>query len=311
MSTMSDIIRERRKELGITQKELADMLSISDKTVSRWESSNQMPDAILLPDLAEALNMSINELYGLKPDGKAEGIASPENFYPKVKSWVLTGYKIALMVGLMFFVFGAVLQIHFNAFNVVQGEDRYFGKIFLYAGCVMCIAFEIAYIIFYRNKHFYNPLYLSEDIKYGGLCAMCISIVTMEVFPLFLAVHVSYWYELVTVMFLIAFEVMLISQKRELRKSGIEIGKKISVISITVISACVIVMIGVFVYFEFFYVCDLEQWVQMIVELSGGETPFESKVRLYSYMLLSIPMILALLMNYIQLLIKSKKLSYQ
>lgn len=218
MSTMNDIIRGRRKELGLTQKELADMLSVSDKTVSRWESSNQMPDAILLPDLAEALNMSINELYGLKSDGKAEKITSPKNFYPKVKSWVLTGYKIALMVGLMFFAFGAVLQIHLNAFNVAQGEERYFGNIFLYAGGVMCIAFEIAYIIFYRNKHFYNPLYLSEDVKYGGLCAMCISIVTMEVFPLFLAVHVSYWYELVTVMFLIAFEVMLISQKKRTEK---------------------------------------------------------------------------------------------
>ena len=59
MSTMSNIIKEKRNALGITQKELAEKLSISDKTVSRWESGNQFPDAILLPDLAEALDISM------------------------------------------------------------------------------------------------------------------------------------------------------------------------------------------------------------------------------------------------------------
>ncbi|MBQ7809916.1 MAG: helix-turn-helix transcriptional regulator [Clostridia bacterium] len=68
MSTMSNIIKEKRNALGITQKELAEKLSISDKTVSRWESGNQFPDAILLPDLAEALDISIGELYGIKTE---------------------------------------------------------------------------------------------------------------------------------------------------------------------------------------------------------------------------------------------------
>ncbi|MBQ8041365.1 MAG: helix-turn-helix transcriptional regulator [Lachnospiraceae bacterium] len=37
-------IAELRKERGMTQKELAEQLKVSDKTVSRWETANGMPD---------------------------------------------------------------------------------------------------------------------------------------------------------------------------------------------------------------------------------------------------------------------------
>ena len=306
MSMMNDIIKERRKELGLTQKELADILSISDKTVSRWESGNQIPDAILLPDLSEALKISINDLYGLKKGEPDTTETLSQSHFPKVKPWIITGYKIAMTLSLILFLFGSMLLIHLNSINMIQGEERYSGNIFLYVSIATCFVLEISYIIIYRNKGLYNPLYLCRDIKLGGLCALCISIVTMVVFPFFLAIKVSYWYELVTVMLLIVFEVMLLSQKRKLRSEGVDIGKKISIISVAMISVCGLIMLGVFIYFRFIYVDDSELWVQLIYKLSGGN-PFESKVRLYSYMLLSFFMVLALLMNYLQLLMKVKK----
>lgn len=305
MSMMNDIIRERRKELGLTQKELADMLFISDKTVSRWESGNQIPDAMLLPDLVEALKISINDLYGLKKDEPNTTATLSQSQFPKVKAWIITGYKIAMTLSLILFLFGSMLLIHLNSINMIQGEERYPGNMFLYVSIATCFALEISYIIIYRNKSLYNPLYLCEDIKLGGLCALCISIVTMVVFPFFLAVKVSYWYELVTIILLIVFEVMLLSQKRKLRSEGVDIGKKISIISVAVISVCALTVLGVFIYFRFIYVDDSELWVRLIYELSGGNL-FESKVRLYSYMLLSYFMVSALLMNYIQILIKVK-----
>ncbi len=306
MSMMNDIIKERRKELGLTQKELADILSISDKTVSRWESGNQIPDAILLPDLSEALKISINDLYGLKKGEPNTTETLSQSHFSKVKPWIITGYKIAMTLSLILFLFGSMLLIHLNSINIIQGEERYSGNIFLYVSIATCFGLEISYIIIYRNKSLYNPLYLCGDIKLGGLCALCISIVTMVVFPFFLAVKVSYWYELVTVMLLIVFEIMLLSQKRKLRSEGIDIGKKISIISVAMISVCGLIMLGVFIYFRFIYVDDSELWVQLIYKLSGGN-PFESKVRLYSYLLLSFFMVSALLMNYLQLLIKVKK----
>lgn len=50
-----------RKEKGYTQEQLAEKLSVSNKSISRWENGNTMPDLSLIPKLCEILNISINE----------------------------------------------------------------------------------------------------------------------------------------------------------------------------------------------------------------------------------------------------------
>ena len=51
-----------RKEKGLTQLQLADILSISDKTVSKWERGAGLPEVSLILPLCEALGISVNEL---------------------------------------------------------------------------------------------------------------------------------------------------------------------------------------------------------------------------------------------------------
>ena len=55
-------IAENRKAKGLKQKELAEKLGVSDKTVSRWENGNYMPDLSILKPLSEVLGISLNEL---------------------------------------------------------------------------------------------------------------------------------------------------------------------------------------------------------------------------------------------------------
>lgn len=52
-----------RKEKELTQKDLADLLNVSDKTVSKWERGINLPDASLYYPLCEVLGISINELF--------------------------------------------------------------------------------------------------------------------------------------------------------------------------------------------------------------------------------------------------------
>lgn len=66
MNLIAEKIAHRRKELGITQKELAEKLNVSDKTLSRWETGKQIPDALTVLEIARVLNMTINEIYGIK-----------------------------------------------------------------------------------------------------------------------------------------------------------------------------------------------------------------------------------------------------
>lgn len=64
--TMGEIISTLRKEKGMTQKELADMLNITDKAVSKWERDVAYPDTQTLPKLAEIFGVSLEELMNAK-----------------------------------------------------------------------------------------------------------------------------------------------------------------------------------------------------------------------------------------------------
>ena len=55
-------ISELRKEHRLTQKELADQLFVSDKTVSKWERGASIPNVVLLIPIAECLGVSVTEL---------------------------------------------------------------------------------------------------------------------------------------------------------------------------------------------------------------------------------------------------------
>lgn len=55
-------IASERKRKGYTQRQLADLLQISDKTVSKWERGNGFPEVSLLLPLCNELDITVNEL---------------------------------------------------------------------------------------------------------------------------------------------------------------------------------------------------------------------------------------------------------
>ena len=64
--SMGEIVSTLRREKGMTQKELADMLNITDKAVSKWERDIACPDTQTIPKLAEILGISVEELMNAK-----------------------------------------------------------------------------------------------------------------------------------------------------------------------------------------------------------------------------------------------------
>ena len=55
-------LRELRKEKQLTQEQLAEVLSVSGRTVSRWETGSNMPDISLLVELSDFYDVSIPEI---------------------------------------------------------------------------------------------------------------------------------------------------------------------------------------------------------------------------------------------------------
>ena len=60
-------IAELRKRNGMTQQELGDALSVSFKTISKWENGTCLPDIHTLPMLSKIFNVSVDALLGLVP----------------------------------------------------------------------------------------------------------------------------------------------------------------------------------------------------------------------------------------------------
>lgn len=65
-------LKELRKERGITQEQLAEVLSVSGRTVSRWETGFNMPDLDILIKLADYYNVEIREI--LDGERKSENL---------------------------------------------------------------------------------------------------------------------------------------------------------------------------------------------------------------------------------------------
>ena len=55
-------IAQRRKQVNLTQLQLADKLGITDRAISKWETGKSLPDSSLMLDLCDILKITVNDL---------------------------------------------------------------------------------------------------------------------------------------------------------------------------------------------------------------------------------------------------------
>ena len=79
-------IAEKRREQGLTQAQLAEKLSITDRAVSKWENGRTMPDSSLMLDLCKHLKITVNDLL----NGE---VVSMENYNEKLENQLLETVK--------------------------------------------------------------------------------------------------------------------------------------------------------------------------------------------------------------------------
>lgn len=80
-------ISERRKHKNLTQQELANLLNISDRAVSKWERGINLPDASLMLELCNILDINVNELL-------TGEIISKENYMKNAEENLLEVQKV-------------------------------------------------------------------------------------------------------------------------------------------------------------------------------------------------------------------------
>ena len=125
----------KRKEKNMTQEELARILGVTNKTVSRWENGNYMPDLSLLKLLSEALGVSLNELLSGEEDvdvQKAdENISNITNYSNLVINKIFKNIYIFIMVLGLFLIISALL---------VTSPESSWGAIYTAIGLCVFIA---------------------------------------------------------------------------------------------------------------------------------------------------------------------------
>ena len=62
LSKVGQLIYDLRREKGLTQKQLADQMNLSDKTISNWERGLGCPDVSLLGELSQILGVHIEQI---------------------------------------------------------------------------------------------------------------------------------------------------------------------------------------------------------------------------------------------------------
>ena len=79
-------IKTLRKQVGLTQTELAEKLGVSEQTVSKWENDKCYPDVSLLPLLANIFNCSVDAVLGIDNDTYGTGLQKVLEKYSNCKN---------------------------------------------------------------------------------------------------------------------------------------------------------------------------------------------------------------------------------
>jgi transcriptional regulator with XRE-family HTH domain len=86
-------IAEHRQGKGLTQKDLAAFLRVSDKTISRWETGKGLPDPSSWQSLGEILSVSINEILSAQEDVQANDTAAFDRTLIETSQYVKSSEK--------------------------------------------------------------------------------------------------------------------------------------------------------------------------------------------------------------------------
>lgn len=168
--TIGGFIAALRKANGMTQKELAEQLHVSDKTVSRWERDDGAPDLAVVPVLAEIFGVTCDELLRgeRKPPAARAETAEPSEIAPKAEKQrqrllklTLSQYKNRTCIAMGVSVTGVIAALICDLAFLKAVLGFFLGAIF-FAASIVCQAVFI-------NKAFFSveDAGLEENVRSG------------------------------------------------------------------------------------------------------------------------------------------------
>ncbi|MBR2045915.1 MAG: helix-turn-helix domain-containing protein [Agathobacter sp.] len=110
-----------RKEKGMTQKELAEKLCVTDKSVSKWETGVHFPDIAIMEQLANELGITVSDLLGLEQATSEEVVKGMAIVSEEEKNEIKKRIKWQSWQQILYGIIGFVVSIYLSWRLHLQG----------------------------------------------------------------------------------------------------------------------------------------------------------------------------------------------
>ena len=128
---IGSFIQQKRKDKGLTQKQLAEKLGVTDRTISKWERGQGCPDVSILEILSKELGCSILELLkGREIENEVIPVTEADdyvrdsmNISKQITKENVISIINKIIVGAVVFIF--VLLLYFNIVHIIYVNKEY------------------------------------------------------------------------------------------------------------------------------------------------------------------------------------------
>ena len=188
-------IAQLRKLKNLTQKELAEMLNVSDKVVSKWETEKSLPDVETMIKLSKVLDVSISELYDCVGNTNTKKMED----YNEERIWHYKKYSI--ISSFLVFLSPALLLLFLFGIDdpfLPSQTRRIFLVIFLTISItllVLGLLFQITQFVrlySYSKDKYYKAEYIRVLKKYGIIFLLCLLLPILIFFSIVIILNLLY-----------------------------------------------------------------------------------------------------------------------
>ncbi len=172
LAVASNLIR-LRTDAGMTQAELGEKLNYSDKTISKWERAEAIPDAFVLKQIGELFHVSVDFLLRTHdqwemPEGELQTGGYKYSSAAITMVSITSIWTLAVLAFAVFWILGSI-----------------YWHIFAYAVPVSLITLLVLNSVFNEGKHNY---YIVSALVFSAVAITYISLIEYQPWQLFLVV---------------------------------------------------------------------------------------------------------------------------
>ena len=160
--SFGSFIREKRIEKGLKQKELADLLYVTESAVSKWETGKSYPDITMIPSICKVLDVTEKELIDGATDTDYRKMRHEATLYRRISETWFWGLTISYAVALVVCLIVDLAVNHRLTFSVV-----------VFSSLLVAYSFAPTWIRFSENHKlalFIGSSYLSLCLLFAFCC---------------------------------------------------------------------------------------------------------------------------------------------